>query len=181
MVDKNFEAGLVDRFAWRSDEVGVMQDLSGIFADPQILGHLGEALADLHRNEDVTLVLSPQSQGWVLGPLVAQSLGVGFVQAYKDVRGGDLADGMYIRLTPPDYKNRVLALSVRRRLIPAGARVLIVDDWIETGGQADALVRIIADAGADLVGVAALVDSSQTGTRARLGVRSLLRIEQLRR
>lgn len=181
MLDKGFEASLIDRFAWRTDEVGSMQDLSGILSDPDLLTRLGEALADLHRERDASVVVSPQSQGWVLGPLVAQSLNVGFVQAYKDMRGGDLADGMYVRLTPPDYKDRVLALSVRRRLIPAGARVLIVDDWIETGGQVDALARIISDAGAELVGVATIVDDAEAGTRRRFAVRGLLRIEQVAR
>lgn len=169
---------LATAFQWHTDEVGYMQDLSGIYADAELLGQLGPALAALH-GPGPTVVVAPGAQGWLLGPLVAASLGVGFVQIYKDTRGGDLADGMHLRLTPPDYQNRSLALSVRRRHIGVSDRVLVVDDWVETGAQLSAVAALCADADADFLGAAAIVSSAPSGTASKLRIRSLLTTHDL--
>lgn len=160
-------------FRWQVDEFGRMQDLSGIYADAGLLAELGPALAALHERAP-TVVVAPGTQGWLLGPPVATALGVGFVQVHKDTRGGDLADGMYLRLTPPDYKGRSLALSVRRRHLSVSDRVLVVDDWVETGAQVTAVAALCADAGAEYLGTAAVVNTAPSGTSRKLAVRSLL-------
>jgi adenine phosphoribosyltransferase len=64
-------------------------------------------------------------------------------------------------------------------LLSSRDRVLIVDDWAETGGQLTAIARIIEDVGAEHVGTCVLVDAVPSGTRRRLGAWSLLRIEDL--
>lgn len=169
---------LAAAFQWHTDDVGYMQDLSGIYADGGLIAELGPALASLH-GPGPTVVVAPGTQGWVLGPLVAASLGVGFVQIHKDTRGGDLAEGMYLRLTPPDYQHRSLALSVRRRHLCVNDRVLLVDDWVETGAQVTAVAALCSDAGAEYLGAAAIVSTAPSGTARKLLIRSLLTAHDL--
>jgi adenine phosphoribosyltransferase len=173
---------LIDVFRWidpgrRSDQL--VSDLSGWWRDPELLHWIARALAEPFVDRGVTVVLSPESRGFIVGPLVASALGAGFVEALKNVKGGDLADQVFSRNTPPDYRDRNLTLSVRARRLTTRDRVLVVDDWAETGGQISALARIIADVGAVQVGTAVVVDAMSSGTRHRLRARSILRIEEL--
>ena len=159
----------------------LVSDPSGWWRDSWLLQRLGPALADPFQGNAVTVVVGSESRGFLLGPLTAAALGAGFVEAFKNTNGGELADQLISRNTPPDYRDRNLTLSVRARLLSPSDRVLIVDDWAETGGQLTAIARIIAEAGAEHVGTALLVDAMPSGTRRRLQARSLLRIEDLNR
>lgn len=83
---------LVDGFRWlgdRTDDVR-LADLTGWWRDAAVLAALGPALAAPFRDLSPTVVIGPQSRGCLLGPLVATSMGVGFVEVRKDpVRGPD--------------------------------------------------------------------------------------------
>lgn len=110
----------------------------------------------------------------LLGPLAATALGVGFAIVRKGDQPDDHEDPLLRRTTPSDYKNRGLDLSVRSSLLARSDRVLLVDDWVDTGAQATAVMSLAHDAGATWLGVAAAIDGSPPDVRQRLTVRSLL-------
>ena len=58
-------------------------------------------------------------------------------------------------------------------------RVLLVDEWIETGAQATAAARLARDAGAGWVGVSVIVDGTTSEVRRCLNVRCLLRAHEV--
>ena len=142
--------------------------------DAHVLAHVGPALADLFRDQDPTVVVGIEAHGMLLGPLAAVSLDVGFALVRKSSQPNDAEDPLLTRTTPPDYKNRGLRLSVRRSLLRRHDRVVLVDDWVDTGAQASAVQALVADAGATWLGVAAAIDGSSPEVRRRLYVRSLL-------
>jgi adenine phosphoribosyltransferase len=57
--------------------------------------------------------------------------------------------------------------------------VLVVDDWVETGSQAAAVQALVTLCGAEVVGVAALVDDTAGPTRRRLNLHGLVRSAEL--
>lgn len=65
---------LAAAFQWHTDDIGYMQDLSGIYADAGLIAELGPALASLH-GPGPTVVVDPGTQGWVLGPRRGPSRG----------------------------------------------------------------------------------------------------------
>ena len=156
------------------DATHEVSDTSGWWRDPELLAGLGPALAALFADAAPTVVVGPETSGFLLGPLVARELGAGFVEAYKNGRGR-VADRMLRRTTAPDYKGRSLTLSIRARHLGGGDRVLVVDDWAVTGAQLAALRALVADAGAGYVGAALVVDGCPPAVGADLAVRSLLR------
>ncbi len=100
---------------------------------------------------------------------------VGFALVRKGEQPDDSDDPLLSRVYAAGlHKDRGLTLSVRRSLLHREDRVLMVDDWIETGAQATAVRALVTDAGADWVGVAVMVDESSPDVRRRLTVRSLL-------
>ncbi|WP_033290614.1 phosphoribosyltransferase family protein [Amycolatopsis jejuensis] len=155
-------------------------DPAGWWRAPGLLRDLGPALAGLFDGDEPNVVLGPESRGSLLGPLVAVALGAGFVEVRKNRHPACDSDRWLQRTSPPDYQDRNLTLGFRRRLLSAGDRVLLVDDWIETGGQAFAAQALAADAGATWVGVAVIVDGLRRNEpRRQLRVRSLLHVRDL--
>ncbi len=165
-------------FGWRSDRSGehLYAEVTGWWRDPALLAELGPALAGLFRDDDPTVVLGLESRGCLLGPLVAVQLGLGFVEVRKDQMPSADTEPWRTRLTPPDYRDRRIRLGFAERLVSAADRVILVDDWVDTGGQATGVRLLVEDAGARWLGVAAVVDALDSQeTRQGLGVRSLLR------
>ncbi len=114
--------------------------LTPVFHDPQTLSSLGPGLAEPFRDLEVTAVVAPEARGFILGALCSVSLGVGFVAARKP---GVPRPGDRVQVTSePDWRGRRITFSVACVFGPSD-RILLVDDWIETGSQASA----IADGG----------------------------------
>jgi adenine phosphoribosyltransferase len=180
-MPEDYRADLRDRlrvaFSWRGE--ANYADVSGWWADPALLREIGPALADLHRSSNPTLVAGIEALGFLVGPLVAIELGVGFVAIRKGLRADEIGDDVISRTTPPDYNERGLALGIRRRLVQPKDRVLLVDEWITTGAQATAAKRLIEDAGGDFVGAAVVVDATDNATRRTLDLRSLITLHGL--
>jgi adenine phosphoribosyltransferase len=169
-------------FVWRSDRPDrhLYADMTGWWRDPELLRELGPALADLHAARRPTVVLGIESRGSLLGPLTAAALGVGFVEIRKEPSPATHSDAWLTATTPPDYRDRHLALSFARRLVRAGDRVVLVDDWIATGGQALGARTLVDRAGATWVGVAVVADALRSAALRRdLDVRSLLHVRGL--
>lgn len=80
-----------------------------------------------------------------------------------------------------DYQGRNMALSLRERLIFKGDRVLLVDDWADTGGQLLAMRTLVDRAGGVFVGAAVVVDAlTSHAVRRELNLQSLLNVRDLR-
>ena len=183
--DVRFEevkAGLRRAFAWRGDRTDEYRyaDITGWWRRPELLAGVGPALARLFADRSPTVVLGPEASGCLLGPLVALHFGVGFVEVCKN-RGTSVdSDAWLRRTTPPDYHDRHLSLGFRKHLVDGGDRVLFVDDWIETGGQAHGAHLLTQDAEATWLGAATVVDAlGSSQVRRRLNVRSLLHVREL--
>ncbi|MGP9694300.1 phosphoribosyltransferase family protein [Brachybacterium sp. AOP25-B2-12] len=124
------------------------------------------------------LVMGIEARGLVLAPMVALGLGVGF----SPLRSGDaMFPGPTSRgASEPDYRSRRRELALRTDHLVPGARVVIVDDWIETGSQVSLARDLIGTAGAELVGVVVIVDETSPATRAALPpISSIVRGEDL--
>lgn len=165
-------ARLRESFRWTGEDIS---DPSRWWSDGETLRELGPALAELFADDGVSVVAGIEARGFVLGPLVAASLGVGFVEVRKDEHPSEIGEQLLRRTTPPDFQGRSLTMTIRRSALGPGDRVLLVDDWIETGAQAIAARDLVHDAEAQWLGVAVIVDAVPSGTRRDLDVRALLR------
>jgi adenine phosphoribosyltransferase len=161
-------------FRWTDvgpDNDYLVSDRSGWWRDPLILAGLGDALAGLFRAERPTVVVSPEVTGFLLGPLVATALGVGFVEAYRAGARRPIAEPMHWAEVPADHRGEKQFLGVRRGLIDPRDRVLLVDDWAATGSQARALATLFGDG---YVGTAVIVDETPPEVGRALRLRGLL-------
>ena len=144
-----------------------------------MLREIGPALAGLYDGEP-TVVLGPVSRGSLVGALTAAALGVGFVEMRKHSGSSVDSDRWVRRTTAPDYQDRHVVFGFRRHLIRSGDRVLMVDDWIDTGATARAARALVEDCGARWLGAACIVDGlTDPRLRHDLPVRALLDVRQL--
>jgi adenine phosphoribosyltransferase len=162
----------VETFLWTDGHA----DFSRVFRSSELIATLGPALVSPFRDSHITAVVGAEARGFIVGALCANALGVGFVLARKpgSIHPGDNATAT----SDPDWRGRQITFEVSRILGP-GDRVLVVDDWIETGSQADAVRRAINICGAVMVGMSVLVDQTTPARRELLRVESLVRVAEL--
>lgn len=153
----------LDRFRW----VGGHADVWAVFRDARSLAAVVAALAEPLRGERVDAVCGVESRGFLLGAAVAVELGAGFLPVRKGTGmfPGEKAFGQ----TSPDYRGLRHTLRLQRGAIKAGDRVLLVDDWMQTGAQAMTVRALIEDSGAAWLGCSVLVDQLSPETRGELG------------
>lgn len=131
-----------------------------------------DSLAKPYLRARVDKVLGMEARGFVLGAALAYRLGVGFAVCRKAGKmyqeGYDPSDVLQESTT--DYSGTVKTLEIEKnpRGIRFGERVVIVDDWFQTGGQSLTAIRLVERAGGMVVGVAGMLDDTSQETRAKL-------------
>jgi adenine phosphoribosyltransferase len=180
-VDGDVRRRLRAAFKWQFDrgQWSGAADMTGWWRDGGLIRELGPALAGLY-DEQPTVVLGPVSRGSLVGALVAASAGVGFVEVRKNASPATDSDRWVQRTTGPDYRDRHVVFGFRRELVNAGDRVLMVDDWAETGATARVVRALVDDCGARWIGAACIVDGlTDPRLRHELPVRALLDVRTL--
>ncbi len=167
-------AALRAAFRWTDPGPGsshLVSDRSGWWRDPALLARLGPALAALHPSARPSVVVAPETTGFLLGPLVAVALGTGFVEAYRE---RPVPEPVSWGTAPAGHRGTPVTLGVRRRHLGPGDRVLIVDDWATSGAQVRALHAALAPLGAEPVGAAVIAADCPPAVASELGLRALI-------
>ena len=139
-------------------------DITTLLKDKAGFRQLIDAFAGHYASQPLDLVLGIEARGFIFGPALAYRLGTGFVP----VRKPNKLPAETARVTY-DLEYGTDALEIHRDAIGPGARVLIVDDLLATGGTAGACVRLVRELGGIVAGVAVVVELEFLGGRAKLG------------
>ena len=141
----------------------LFKDITPLLLDAGALDAAIEALADWARPRDVDFVVAAEARGFILGAAVARELGAGFVPARKPGKlPHETISAEYI------LEYGVDALEMHADALADGARVLLHDDLLATGGTAAALAGLVEGAGAEIVGCEFLVELGFLRGRERL-------------
>jgi adenine phosphoribosyltransferase len=141
----------------------LFRDITPLLLDPAALDAAVVALAEMVQGPRVEFVVAAEARGFILGAALARELGAGFVPARKP--GKLPAETVSAEYT---LEYGLDALEVHADALAHGARVLLHDDLLATGGTAGALCELVSGLGAQIVGAAFLVELSSLGGRARL-------------
>ena len=112
----------------------------------------------------VDVVFGAEARGFILGPALAMQLGAGFVPAR---RAGKLPAATERAVYELEYG--AAELHVHTDALAPGARVLVHDDLIATGGTAAALGEVVERLGGEVVAYGFLIELTALAGRARLG------------
>jgi adenine phosphoribosyltransferase len=144
----------------------VFKDITPLLLDPRALDDAVDGLARLAEPLDVEFVVAPEARGFILGGALARQLGAGFVPAR---RPGKLPHETVSAEYALEYG--INALEVHADAISGGAKVLVHDDLLATGGTAAALSELVDGLGAHVVGCSFLIELSFLDGRERLAPR----------
>ena len=114
-----------------------------------------EMLAPFQRNK-IDKVAAIEARGFLFGVLIAGDSRLPLVLVRK---GGNLPLEV-LREEVIDYTGRKKVLEIQKDAIRKGERVLLVDDWLETGAQIRGALRMIEKLGGEIAGITVLVDSA---------------------
>ncbi len=146
----------------------VFKDITPLLADHAAFTEIVEALAAAGRDGDgqtvVDQVVGMEARGFILAAPVALSLGAGFVPVRK---AGKLPRETYAESYALEYGEATLEM--HRDGLSPGARVLLVDDVLATGGTVAATTRLVERAGGVVHGASVLIELSFLPGRETIG------------
>ena len=143
---------------------GVMfRDITTLLGDAEGLKACVKQLAEPYEKERIDAVAGIEARGFILGGAVADRLACGFVPIRKKGKLPGKAIGQDYEL---EYG--VDVIEIHEDAVKHGARVLLVEDLIATGGTAEAAAKLLAKVGAVLVGAAFVIDLPDLGGCQRL-------------
>ena len=145
-------------------EPGVgFKDISPLLLDPDALRQAVGELADWTREREADLVLGAEARGFWMGAAVACAVGCGFVAAR---RPGKLPPETVSATYALEYGENTL--EVAADAIGRGARVVIHDDVLATGGTVEAIAGLVEHLGGTVVGINFVIELSFLNGRERL-------------
>ena len=148
------------------------KDITTLMADAGALDAAVTALADEVRGADVDMIVAAEARGFLLGPALARELGAGFILARKP---GKLPHDTVKAEYALEYGTDTL--EVHSDALSAGARVVVHDDLLATGGTAKAVCELAERLGGEVVACLFLAELAFLPGRERLAgydVRSLV-------
>jgi adenine phosphoribosyltransferase len=138
-------------------------DITTLLKDPAGLKATIDALASPYDDAGIEIVVGIESRGFILGSVVAQRIGAGFIPVRKP---GKLPAKAIKEIYELEYGKD--ALEIHADAIEKGQRVLIVDDVLATGGTAAAATRLVKQLGGELHGLAFLIELTFLNGKSKL-------------
>jgi adenine phosphoribosyltransferase len=147
----------------------VFKDITTLLKDAALFKAAADLMAELCRGRGADKVVAIESRGFILGGLLADRLGLGFVPVRKP---GKLPARTLSATYELEYGTDTLEM--HEDALGKGERVLVVDDVIATGGTAKAVGEMAARVGAEVGAYAFLLELGFLNGRAKLEGREVL-------
>lgn len=140
-------------------------DISTLLQRPDAFQAAIDGMADLVAPYRPERLIGIESRGFILSAPLALRLGIGLTMVRKR---GKLPGSVVGHAYNLEYGSDTIEVSAD--LIPAGSRVVVVDDLIATGGTAAATVQLLRKIGAEPVAAVFLIELTKLNGRAKLDV-----------
>ena len=141
----------------------IFRDITTALKDPETLRTMVDYLCEQFSDIKIDYVAGIESRGFIFGMPMAYKLNAGFVPVRKPNK---LPAATYSQEYELEYGTD--KIEVHQDAIEKGANVLIVDDLLATGGTAEAACKLIKKTGANLVGIAFLIELEALNGRQKL-------------
>ena len=138
-------------------------DITTLLKEKRGLREAIDRLVERYRNEKVDILLGIEARGFIFAPTVAYALGWGFAPVRKPKKLPAATERIEYAL---EYGTD--ALEVHKDAIAPGARVLIIDDVLATGGTAAAVARLVEKLGGTVAGLGFVIELDFLNGREKL-------------
>ena len=141
----------------------LFRDITPLLADAGALAAAVDALCAGFTGADIEYVAAVEARGFIFGAAVARKLGVGFVPIRKKGKLPSKTESVTY-----DLEYGTDTLEVHSDAVEKGARVLMVDDLLATGGTMAAACKLIEKIGGQIAGIAFLIELRELAGRDKL-------------
>jgi len=141
----------------------VFKDITPLLASPRALHIVLDGIAERFIGEHIDAIVGIEARGFIFGGALAARLNASFVPVRKP--GKLPADVDRVDLVTEYSRD---ALEMHKKSLQEGARVVVVDDVLATGGTASAAATLVRNQGAYVIGYAFVVELTMLGGRERL-------------
>lgn len=131
-------------------------DITPLLGDSQAFNSLIDELFALFANLKPEKIACVEGRGFLLGSALAYKFKVGLIPIRTL---GKLKNKTYSK-TYTDYSNKEKILQIHQDALIKGQKVILVDDWSETGGTLKASINLLELCGAKVIGVGVFMDDS---------------------
>ncbi len=142
-----------ERFAWL--------DPTSIYINARAFHDVLDDLQEDARDIPVDVIGGLDAMGFVLGAALAQRLGVGFLPIRKAGKLCVDTDSVSFK----NYTGREQEMEMRTPAFKPGTRVILVDQWVETGGTVDGAIRLVERQQGIVTGLAAIAIEENARTQ----------------
>lgn len=149
-------------------------DITPLLADSGAFKLLIDTLVNKFVDLGVDKVVCIEARGFLLGGPIAYKLGAGLVPVRKAGLQNDVYEESFI-----DYSGKTKTLSIHKDSIIPGEKVIIIDDWIETGSGMKATINLAKKCGGKIVGIGVLMDDSSDEIKKVLAKYNYYFVEQI--
>jgi adenine phosphoribosyltransferase len=129
-------------------------DLIPVFKNIELFSEIIDVLAEPFVGK-IDYVVAPESLGWILGVAISNKLKVGFVPLRKENKLPYPKEKI-LRVKFVDYTKNSKTLEIVNESVPPKSKIIIVDEWIETGETMKACIKIMEKMNCDIMGLAAI-------------------------
>ncbi len=130
-------------------------DVTPLFNHPEAFSNLINDIEKLFNNCKFDVITGLDAVGFIIGGALAHKLKIRFVPVRKEGRLPGYKESL-IRESFIDYSQNKKAFEMNKGEIKKEDQVLIVDDWMETGGQMKAAIKLIEKQGGKIIGLGLL-------------------------
>jgi len=141
----------------------LFRDITPLLADKDALDSAFTSLAKPFIGLNADYVAAVEARGFIFGSAVAKMLKAGFIPIRKKGKLPYKTESVTY-----DLEYGTDTLEVHSDAIKAGAKVLMVDDLLATGGTMAAACKLMAKLGAEIVGVSVLIELTELAGRRKL-------------
>ena len=131
-------------------------DISLLLEDVGAFRQAIEEMLAPFQKENIDKVVAIEARGFLFGAVIASTMNVPLAMVRKE---GNLPMDV-LREEVIDYTGKKKVLEIQKDAIKKGERVLVVDDWVETGSQARTAFQMIEKLGGEIAGFTVLVDNT---------------------
>ncbi len=129
------------------------KDITPLIGDGQAFRHAIDELADFARANGANIIIGPDARGFIIGAPVAYALEASFVPVRKP---GKLPRDVISYAYELEYGKNTLCM--HKDAIKPGDKVVIIDDLLATGGTVEATIKIVNEAGVEVVGLGFMIE-----------------------
>lgn len=141
----------------------IFRDITTALKEPETLKVMIDYLCDEFKDIKIDYIAGIESRGFIFGMPMAYKMNAGFVPIRKPKK---LPAETYSQEYDLEYGTD--KIEIHKDALPEGANVLIVDDLLATGGTAEAARKLVKKTGANLVGIAFLIELEDLKGREKL-------------